>query len=212
MAALADVNSAVSTDLLARTRSGDGAAVNALFDRHKARLRRMVDLRLDRRLAGRVDPADVVRDACQGAASRLGEYLPDPDGPIFLWLRKRVAERLAELHKQHEWEPDPRTGAELSLYRDALPAASSAALAACLLGRRSETANPAHMVQRVLRIQDGLNALDPIDRELLALRHFEQLSREEATRVLAIDEGTASRRYVRALKRLNDLLAAAGAA
>ena len=99
------------------------------------------------------------------------------------------------------------TGLELSLYRDAMPAASSAALADCLLGRRPDSSNPTIMVHRVLRLQDGLNALDPLDRELLALRHFEQLTREEAARVLCMDEAIAARRYVQALKKLNHLFA-----
>jgi RNA polymerase sigma-70 factor (ECF subfamily) len=207
MAALTDNNSAETASLLARTRGGDRAALDQLFDRHHARLRRMVDLRLDRRLAGRVDPAELVRGACRDAAGRFDEYLRAPDRPVFLWLRERVAERLAEIHRRHFGEADAAAGTELSLYREALPAASSAALAACLLGRNPSTGNATLAVQRVLRVQDGLNSLDPIDRELLALRHFEQLTREEAAHVLAVEEATATRRYIRALKKLNELLA-----
>jgi RNA polymerase sigma-70 factor (ECF subfamily) len=210
MTALADHNSAETAALLARTRDGDPTAAGPLFDRHRARLTRMVDLRLDRRLAGRVNPLDVVRDACSGAAGQLPEYLRAPDEPVFLWLRRRVAERLAALHREHLGTADPGTGLELSLYRDPLPAATPAALAACLLGQQPTATRAGAAVQRVLRVQDGLNALDPLDRELLALRHFEQLTRAEAARALQIDEGMAARRYVRALKKLNDLLAAAG--
>jgi RNA polymerase sigma-70 factor (ECF subfamily) len=208
MTALADHNSAETAALLARTRDGDSTAAAPLFERPRARLKRMVDLRLDRRLVGRVDPMDVVRDACSGAAGRLAEYLRAPDEPVFLWLRRRVAERLAALHREHLGTPDPGAGLELSLYRDALPVATPAALAACLLGQHPTAARVGAAVKRVLRVQDGLNALDPLDRELLALRHFEQLSREEAARALQIDEGMATRRYVRALKKLNELLAA----
>jgi RNA polymerase sigma-70 factor (ECF subfamily) len=206
MTALADNNSAESAALLARTRDGDPTALGPLLDRHRDRLRRMVELRLDRRLAGRVDPGDVVRDACRGAADRLAEYLRDPSEPVFLWLRQRVAERLAEVHREHLGDPNP---GELAIYRDALPTVSPAALAACLLGQHPAAANATLLVQRVLRVQDGLNALDPLDRELLALRHFEQLTRDEAARVLRVDEGSVARRYVRALKTLNALLAAA---
>lgn len=169
----------------------------------------MVDLRLDRRLAGRVSPADVVRDACFGSTNQLPDYISAPDEPVFLWLRRRVAERLAELHREHLGVSDPGTGLELSLYRGPMPTATPAALAACLLGQHPSAAKAGAAVQRVLRVQDGLNALDPIDRELLALRHFERLTREEAARALQLDEGSATRRYIRALKKLNELLAAA---
>jgi RNA polymerase sigma-70 factor (ECF subfamily) len=207
MPALVDHNSAESAALLTRTRDGDRTAIAPLFERHRDRLRRMVELRLDRRLAGRIIPNDVVRDACSGAAERLTEYIGNPDESVFLWLRRRVAEVLETLHRAHLGETDSGTG-EISLYRDALPAATPAALAACLLGQHPSAARAGSAVQRVLRVQDGLNALDPIDRELLALRHFEQLTREEAARALQIDEGSVARRYIRALKKLNELLAA----
>lgn len=207
MAALADNNSAETAALLARTRDGDPTAPQAIFDRHAPRLRRMVELRLDRRLAGRVDPAAVVHDAFRAAADHVDEYLRDPTGPVFLWLRGFVAARLADIHRTLLGPNDTAASPELSLYRDALPAASSAALVACLLGHEPRPGDPTVAVRRVLRVEAGLNALDPTDRELLALRHFEQLTRAEAARVLGLDEGDAARRYVRALKRLNDLLA-----
>lgn len=200
MAALADHNSAETAGLLAACRDGTGAAGRA-FDRHRDRLRRAVALRLDRRLAGRVDPLDVVRDACSAAAGELDNYLRDPDEPLFLWLRRRVAARLAAVHREHLG--DDAAPPQLAPARGALPDVTPAALAACLLG-----ANPT-APRQLLRVQDGLNALDPLDRELLALRHFEQLSRSEAARVLGIDEGAVARRYVLALKALNALLAPA---
>ena len=110
MAALADNNSAETAALLARTRGGDGAALATLFERHGPRLRRMVDLRLDRRLAGRNDPTEVVREACGGAAEQFDEYLRAPDQPVFLWLRRRVAEQLAVLHRRHLGEADDAAG------------------------------------------------------------------------------------------------------
>src|SRR5262249_1562091 len=91
-------------------------------------------------------------------------------------------------------------------YRDALPAASSAALAAQLLGKHTSVTEAAVRADRLLRVQEALNALDPLDREIIALRSFEELSRAEAARAPGIDEGAAANRYIRAIKRLKDAL------
>ena len=98
-------------------------------------------------------------------------------------------------------------GREVSLYREALPAASSAALADQLLGKQTSPTQAAVRAERMLRIQEALNTLDPLDREVLALRHFEQLTRAETAQVLGIEEGAAAKRYIRALKRLKGILA-----
>jgi len=98
-------------------------------------------------------------------------------------------------------------GREVSLYRDALPVASSAALAAQLLGKQTSPTQAAVRAERMLRIQEALNTLDPLDREVLTLRHFEQLTRAETAQVLGIAEAAAAKRYIRALKRLKDVLA-----
>jgi RNA polymerase sigma-70 factor (ECF subfamily) len=98
-------------------------------------------------------------------------------------------------------------GREVSLYRDALPAASSAALAGRLLGRLTSPSQAAIRAERVIRLQEALNSLDPVDREVLALRHFEQLTAAETARVLGISEEAAAKRYIRALKRLKQILA-----
>jgi RNA polymerase sigma-70 factor (ECF subfamily) len=98
-------------------------------------------------------------------------------------------------------------GLEVSLYRGALPAASSAALAAQLLGQHTSPTQAAVRAERLLHIQEALNNLEPMDREVLSLRHFEQLNRAETAQALGIEEGAAAKRYIRALKRLKDVLA-----
>ena len=130
-------NQADSTDLIARARGGDKGALNSLFDRHRDRLRRMVEVRLDTRLQARLDASDVVQEAYVDVAGRLDEYLRDPKLPLFLWLRLIVGERLMKLHRHHLGTQMRDAGREVSLYRGALPAASSAALAAQLLGRHT---------------------------------------------------------------------------
>src|SRR5213079_1060458 len=151
-----------------RARAGDRAALNEIFTRHRDRLRRMVELRLDRRLQTRIDASDVIQDAYVEVATRLEEYLRDPRLPLFLWLRLVVGERLLKLHRHHLGAQMRDAGREVSLYQGALPAASSAALAAQLLGKHTSPTEAAIRAERLLRLQEALNALDPIDREILS--------------------------------------------
>lgn len=203
--AMADGSSGTH-QLVGRARAGDPAALGDLFARHRDRLRRMVDLRLDRRVRGRVDPADVLQDGLADAVAKLPDYLADPKLPAFLWLRLVVGERLAKVHRTHLGTQMRDAALEVSLYRAALPAASSAALAAQLLGKHTSPTEAAVRAEQMLRVQEAVNALDPIDREIIALRNFEELSRAEAAEALGIEEAAAAKRYVRAIKRLKDAL------
>jgi RNA polymerase sigma-70 factor, ECF subfamily len=207
MGTLMENNSAESVDLIEHACAGDRAAMNALFTRHRDRLVRMVEMRLDSRLQGRLDASDVVQEAYVDVTRRLEEYLRDPKLPLFLWLRLVVGERLLRLHRHHLGALMRDVGREVSLYRGALPAASSAALAAQLLGRHTSPTQAAVRAERILRVQEALNTLHPIDREVLSLRHFEELTAAEAAQVLGIDESAAAKRYFRALKRLKEILA-----
>jgi RNA polymerase sigma-70 factor, ECF subfamily len=200
-------DSAETTRLLEQARSGDKEALNALFARHRARLRRMVDLRLDRRLQARIDASDVIQEAYVEVVTRLDEYLSAPSYPLFLWLRLIVGERLLKLHRRHLGAQMRDAALEVSIYRGALPAASSAALAAHLLGKRTSLTKAVVRAERMIRLQDALNTLDAIDREVLSLRHFEELSLAETALSLGIEESAAARRYIRALKRLKATLA-----
>ena len=188
--------------------AGDKGALNSLFDRYRDRLRRMVEIRLDTRLQARLDASDVVQEAYVEVAGRLEEYLRDPKLPLFLWLRLVVGERLMKLHRHHLGTQMRDAGREVSLYRGALPAASSAALAAQLLGRHTSPTQAILRAERILRLQEALNTLEPMDREILSLRHFEELTAAETARVLGIEESAAAKRYFRALKRLKEILAA----
>jgi RNA polymerase sigma-70 factor, ECF subfamily len=207
MRTLMDNNSADTARLLERARAGDQQAVNELFTRHRARLRRMVELRLDRRLQARIDASDVIQEAYVEVVRRLDEYLRDPAYPLFLWLRLIVGERLLKLHRHHLGTQMRDAGLEVSIYRGALPAASSAALAAQLLGKHTSPTQAAVRAERMLRLQEGLNTLDPMDREVLSLRHFEDMTLAETALALEIEEPAAAKRYIRALKRLKAVLA-----
>jgi RNA polymerase sigma-70 factor (ECF subfamily) len=208
MGALMEKDRADSADLLAKVRGGDRGALDSLLSRHRDRLRRMVEVRLDTRLQARLDASDVVQEAFVEVAGRLEEYLLDPKLPFFLWLRLVVGERLLKLHRHHLGAQMRDAGREVSLYRGALPAASSAALAAQLLGRHTSPTQALLRAERILRLQEALNTLEPIDREVLSLRHFEELTAAETARVLGIEESAAAKRYFRALKRFKQVLAA----
>jgi RNA polymerase sigma-70 factor (ECF subfamily) len=207
MGTLMEHNSSDTVRLIEYARKGDATALNELFARHRGRLRRMVQMRLDWRLHGRIDASDVVQDAYLEAARRLDGYLQEPAMPLFLWLRFLVGERVVILHRHHLGVKMRDARREVSLYREAMPEASSAALAAQLLGRHTSPSEAAVRAERIIRLQEAVNRLDPLDREVLSLRHFEQLSRAETAQVLGIEEAAAAKRYVRALKRLRDTLA-----
>jgi RNA polymerase sigma-70 factor (ECF subfamily) len=199
-------NSIETDRLLRQAAAGAVPEWGALLERHRKRLRRMVVLRFDQRLQGRLDPGDVIQKAFLEASARLAEYLQKPAMPFFLWLRFLTAQKLMELHRHHLGTKMRDAAREISLYRGALPVASSAVLAAQLVGRDTRPSEAAARAERKLRLQEALNRMDPVDREVLALRHFEQLNNAETAEVLGLQESAASKRYVRALKKLKDIL------
>jgi RNA polymerase sigma-70 factor (ECF subfamily) len=185
---------------------GNTAEWSALLARHRERLRRMVALRLDRRLQGRIDPSDVIQEAYLEAWSRLAEYVRQPKMPFFLWLRFLTGQKLVTLHRHHLGVRMRDPGLEITLYRGTLPEPSSAALAAQLLGHDTNPSVAAMRAEMKIRLEEALNSLEPIDREVLALRHFEQLSRAETAQLLGINQEAVSKRYFRALKRMREIL------
>ncbi len=201
-------DSSATNALLDRLRHGDRQACADLFARYRDRLRRMVRLRLDRRLQGRVDPSDVLREAYLDIARRVDEYVANPAVPVFLWLRTLTGQKLLGMHHQHLGTPTPESGQEVSLYCGALPQATSASLAAQLLGHLTSPTQAAARAEMQIRLQAALNTMDALDREVLILRHFEELTNSETAKVLGIQKSAASNRYIRALKRLKDILAA----
>lgn len=187
---------------------GDSRAWNRLMTEHRARLRRMIALRMDRRLQGRVDPSDVIQESFIDAARRLPEYAKNPEVPFFVWLRRLTGQRLMEQHRRHLGAQARDASREVSLYHGAFPEASTADLAANLLGESSSPSQAIIRIEQTRRLQEALDSLSPIDREILVLRHFEQLSNGEASEVLNLDKSATSKRYIRAVVRLKDVLAA----
>src|SRR5262245_58887104 len=162
--------------VLDAARKGEDGALAVLVERHRDRLERMVRLRMDRRLQGRVDAADVVQEAYLALRGKFPQYIAEPRLPFFLWLRLEVGQKLVDLHRFHLGTKMRDAGQEVSLHQGALPAVSSLSLAEQLLGRLTTASQAAMRVELKLRVQEALNSMDEHDREVLILRHFEELS------------------------------------
>jgi len=188
--------------LLARAGAGDAAARQQLLEQHRDRLRRLVAVRLDRRLAARVDASDVVQEALADAARKLDGYLRDRPLPFYPWLRQLAWERLVKVRRLH-------TAGRRSVDREEspdLPEASAVQLAQRLAA--SVTGPVQRLVREELwaRVRSALDRLSAGDREVLILRHAEQLSTREAAAVLGVSEAAVKSRHLRALERLREAL------
>jgi RNA polymerase sigma-70 factor (ECF subfamily) len=179
-------------------------ALAEVLERHRRRLLKMVHLRMDPRLRARLGASDVVQETFVEVARRLPAYLADPRMPFFLWLRLLTAERLVSAHRRHV----------LAARRDARRERALGALEPTSEAMADQVASPgttptegAARAETRARVLEALEAMDPDDRRVLALRHFEELSNVETARELGIEESAASKRYVRALARLRDALA-----
>lgn len=190
-------------ELLRRAGAGDDDARQQLLVRHQGRLRRMVAVRLDRRLAARVDPSDLVQEALMDAHRKLDDYLRRRPLPFYPWLRRLAWERLVQLHRRHLWA-DKR-----SVLREEpppLPDDSAAELAERLGGPTSSPSGAAVRRELRERLQAALARLGERDHEVLVLRYLEQLSTAEAAAVLGTSPGAVRVRHTRALERLHALL------
>jgi RNA polymerase sigma-70 factor (ECF subfamily) len=194
--------------LVDRLRGGDSSALAGLFSHYQRRLRRMIEVRLDRRVGSRISASDVLQETYLDATKRVRHFLRKPDLPFYVWLRMVAVQRLAEVHRQHLGAQRRSTGHEVSIDRPLLESANSPCLAASLVGR---LASPSHVARRnelFMQVEQALGQLGPADREVVALRHFEELSNNEVAKILGIHKAAASKRYVRALRRLREILAA----
>ena len=197
-------------ELLRLAAAGDGESWQALVGRSRERLRRMVAFRLDPRLRGRVDPSDVLQEAYLVAWRDLGSYLDRPEIPFFLWLRGIAGNKLRELHRHHlgTQRRDPRR--EVSIPGGAPSETTTTALADQLLGDLTRASEEAARRELKHRLHEAIDAMNPLDREVLALRYFEQLSPGETAGVLGIKEKAAGVRYLRAVRRLKAILQSLG--
>ncbi len=185
--------------------AGDGEALASLFSTYRDRLRRMVELRMDARLKGRVSASDILQEAYIGALQRLPHYQASADVPLFVWLRAVTMQRLIDVHRRHLGGQVRNANREIRLGDVEAIEAGSGQIAELF----ANTTSPSLAARRgeiMTVVREALEQLDAIDREVLVLRHFEQMSNHEAAAALAIKPSAASKRYVRAVERLRGVL------
>jgi len=193
--------------LLARLEEGDEQALALAFSRHRERLWQMVHFRLDQRLAGRVDEDDVLQDAYLDAAKRLRHFEDHGASSVFLWLRVIVGQTLIDIHRRHFGARMRSVHREVPMHDLYNAQATSVSIASKLLGRLTSPSHAAMRAELSDQLEAALADMDPIDQEVLALRHFEELTNSEVAEVLGIQQKAASIRYVRALRRLRQIFA-----
>jgi RNA polymerase sigma-70 factor (ECF subfamily) len=205
MAAIVTAETRSAEDLLEAVQRGEDSALNVLVERYGPRLERMVRFRLDSRLRGRVDPADIVQDALLSVCRKFPRYLAARRLPFLHWLRLEVDQKLAETHRFHLRTRMRDASQEVSLQRGAWPQVTWEELAEQHLGKRTSASQVAMRSELRRRVQEALERMSPEDREVLVLRHFKELSNAEAAQVLGITLTAACKRYFRALKRLKSV-------
>ena len=192
--------------LTQRLSVGDAEALATLFSVSWERLQRMVHFRLDQRLRGRVDPDDVLQEAYLAARQRIDSFAAEKTTSVFVWLRLIVGQTMIDVHRRHLGSKMRDANQEVSLQRFASPMASSASMSMHLLGGMTSPSQAA-MKAEVAGLLDRILAdMEPMDREILVLRHFEELTNKEVSDLLDIQRSTASNRYVRALQKLKVIL------
>ncbi len=194
-------------DMLDRLQTDGEQALADFYSQHRERLWRMVNFRLDKRLVGRVDADDVLQEAYLDAAQRMHHYLDDPSMSFFVWLRLVVKQTLIDIHRRHLGAQMRDASREVSMHVGGYSQATSISLAAHLLGSFTSPSQLAVKDEMVKQLEAAIEKMDPIDQEILALRHFEELTNSEVAEVLSIQQKAASIRYVRAVARLKDVLA-----
>ena len=195
-----------SVDLVCSMRAGNEEALAEVFSQFRERLRQIIRFRLDYRLAGRVSDSDVLQETYLAAAKRLQHFCQQDDMPAFLWLRLVVNQQLIDLHRQHLQAEMRDVRKEVSLAHQGTSPHTSLAIAARLVGSQTSVSEIVSRGESIERLEIALNTMDSIDREVIALRHFEELSNVETAKVLGIESSAASKRYVRAMSRLGDLM------
>lgn len=188
---------------LSRVRRGEPDALAALLDFYRRRLKRMVQLRLDARLSARVDPSDVLQEVYLDAASRVQSYCQEPKVAFYIWLRGLAWDRLMKLQRRHLGAKCRAATLEMRL-----PTESSAVLFTQLLAGQASPSQALLREELQQRVQRALTRLSAADREVILMRHFEDLSNAEVAQALGLSESGATRRHGRAVLRLKGVLLA----
>ena len=195
-----------NAELLNRVKAGDQQALAELFSLHRDRLWQVINFRLDSRLRGRVDADDILQEAYLDAAQRIKHYLDNSTHTFFVWLRLIANQTLIDVHRRHLGAQMRDASRDMSIHAH-YANATSMSIASQLLGNFASPSQAAMRDEISVQLDQAIESMEPIDREVLALRHFEELTNSEVAEVLNIQQKAASIRYRRALKRLKEILA-----
>ena len=195
------------SEIIQQLQSGREEALAELYLLVRERLRRVIDFRLDYRLGGRVSHSDVLQETYVRASQRIESYLQKPDMPFFVWLRLEANQRMLEIHRFHFGAEKRDIRREVKLQgKQEGQGNTSVQLAAHLVGQMTSASGVFEKARQIEALEKTLSEMNDTDREVIALRHFEELSNIEAAKVLGIAPEAASKRYIRALKRLKEIM------
>lgn len=195
-----------SAEFVNRLKKGDTGGLADAFDFHRNRLQRMLMFRMDPRLRGRVDEDDILQEAFMNAEKRLQHYLNQRSMSLFVWIRLITEQTLIDVHRRHLGTKMRSAGREKSP-GGGLRNSSSQTLSQQFLAGLTSPSQAAIREETAHQLHEALEQMSEIDREVLALRHFEELTNSEVAEILEITPKAASIRYVRALTRLKGVLA-----
>lgn len=193
-------------ELEARLRQRDEQALAELFSLHRGRLGGMVRFRMDRQLYGRIDPDDVLQEGYLAAAQRLEHYAKETSMSPFVWLRLIVNQTLVDMHRHHLGAQMRDAHREVPIRGRAGPWTTATTIAIHLAEQRTSPSQAAERAELFAKAEEAVAEMDPMDQEVLALRHFEELTNSEVAEVLGIEQKAASIRYIRAIRRLKKLI------
>lgn len=196
-------------EIVAALKSHGDEALAQYFETVKPRLKQIIKFRLDHRLGGRVSDSDVIQETYVRAAKRIDSFLEKEDMPFFVWLRLEVSQKLQEIHRYHFGAEKRDARKEAKLGHSNESGQTSMALAAHLIAQMTSPSRVAERAEQYSYLQSALEEMNELDREVIALRHFEELSNIETAKILNIETAAASKRYIRALKRLKEIMESA---
>jgi RNA polymerase sigma-70 factor (ECF subfamily) len=192
--------------LLGAAREGDSDAINRLLEKHRKPIRRLVELRLDRKVQRRVDVSDVVQDVMVEASGRLSKYLEDPSMAFHLWLRQIAWDRIIDTYRRHRVSAKRNMDREQSMAAPAGPDRSTMELAVQLCDPALTPAAAATQREIAIKVEQAIEKMNEQDREIILMRHYEHLSNLEIAEILNLNPPAASMRYLRAVRRLREIL------
>ena len=196
----------IETELTARMREGNKDALATVFSDYRERLRRIIQFRIDYRIAARISDSDVLQETYIAAAKRLPHFSTQTEMSAFLWLRLLAKQQLVDIHRQHLKAEKRDARKELSLQPNQASAQTSMALAVQLVGSITAASEVVAKAEAIALLEAALDEMNDIDSEVIALRHFEELTNIETASVLKLQPSAASKRYLRAMSRLSQLM------